>query len=126
MKNRIIKIFIMLFVICIVPIRSWAGTAIDDIISDGDNFLTKGKDPSTVMKTTNLKSFSDDVYNMILSIGMVIAVAVGTILGIKFMISPVDEKAKIKEILVVYGVGCAVLFGAFTIWKIVVQILGNV
>ena len=126
MRNKVIKIVMLIVIICVIPITSFAGTAIDDVVSDGDNFISHASSPDTVINTSSLKTFSSDVYNLILSIGMVIAVIVGTVLGIKFMISSVDEKAKIKETLIVYGIGCAVLFGAFTIWKIVMAILGNV
>ena len=49
---------------------------------------------------------------------------VGAVLGIKIMVATVEEKAKIKELMVPYIVGCIVMFSAFTIWKIVVTI-GN-
>ena len=126
MKNTIKKIFILITFLCIIPIRSLAATAVDDIVQDGDNFLNKANQVNTVINETELQDFSSDVYNLILSIGMVIAVAVGMVLGIQFMISSVEEKAKIKELLVAYFIGCIVLFGAFTIWKIVIGILGTV
>lgn len=56
--------------------------------------------------------------------GTIIAVLVGAVLGIKIMVATVEEKAKIKELMVPYIVGCIVMFSAFTIWKIVVTI-GN-
>ena len=69
------------------------------------------------------KKLSDNTYSMLMLVGMVIAVVVGTILGIQFMLSSVEQKAKVKEILIVYFVGCAVLISAFTIWKIVINIM---
>lgn len=47
---------------------------------------------------------------------------VGTIIGIQFMVASAEDKAKVKEALVPYIIGCAVIFGAFTIWSIVVNI----
>lgn len=76
-----------------------------------------------MIDTGGLNSFSDTLYNTLLLIGMVIAVIVGTIIGIKFMVSSVEEKAKLKEILIVYVIGCIVLVGAFSIWKIIVVIM---
>ena len=35
-----------------------------------------------------------------------------------------DEKAKVKESLMPFVAGCVVVFGAFTIWKVAVNI-GN-
>ena len=61
---------------------------------------------------------------MFLVAGTIIAVLVGAVLGIKIMVATVEEKAKIKELMVPYIVGCIVMFSAFTIWKVVVTI-GN-
>ena len=47
-------------------------------------------------------------------------------LGIQFMVGSVDQKAKVKDSLIPYIVGCFVIFGAFGIWKIVLTILENV
>lgn len=130
MKIKIRKVLILLFIMCIIPIHSFAepvgsgGTSsIDDIINDGDKFLETAQSSGQVINIRALQSFSGDIYNYIFAIGMVIAVIVGTFLGIKFMVSPLDKKANIKETLIVYGVGCAVLFGGYTIWKVVVTVL---
>ena len=37
----------------------------------------------------------------------------------------INERAKVKEVLIPYIAGCIVIFGAFTIWKIIVTILQN-
>lgn len=95
--------------------------SIDSIIKDGDNFLNAGK--GEPIDENSLINFSGSIYNLLLSIGTILAVIVGSILGIKFMTSTIDEKAKIKQMLVPYVVGCAVLFGAFGIWKIVINLL---
>lgn len=70
-----------------------------------------------------MKKTSDLLYNILLAIGFVAAVAVGLILGIRFMASSADGKAETKELLVPYIVGCVIIFGAFGIWKMVVIIL---
>ena len=51
------------------------------------------------------------------------AVIIGMVIGIQFMTASVEEKAKIKESLVPYVVGCVVVFGAFGIWKLAVTVL---
>ena len=60
---------------------------------------------------------------MLVSIGIAVMLIVGTIIGIKFMIASAEEKAKVKEALIPYVVGCAVILGAFTIWEVVVIIM---
>ena len=48
------------------------------------------------------------------------------VIGIQFITSGVEGKAKVKEKLIPYGVGCVVAFGAFGIWRLVLNILQDV
>jgi hypothetical protein len=51
---------------------------------------------------------------------------VGTVLGIKFMLGSIEEKAKIKEVLIPYILGCVVVFGAYGIWRLVITLGDNI
>ena len=73
-----------------------------------------------------MADLSGTIYNIALQIGVAVAVLVGMALGIKFMTSGVDEKADVKKALTVYIVGCVVIFGAFGIWKLVVELVKNI
>lgn len=84
----------------------------------------KGDEPEQTIDVNALNETSKKVFNVFLVAGTIIAVLVGAVLGIKIMVATVEEKAKIKELMVPYIVGCIVMFSAFTIWKIVVTI-GN-
>ena len=66
------------------------------------------------------------MYNILLTIGIVVAVIVGAIIGIKLMSSGIDTKVEAKKLLIPYLAGCVVVFGGFAIWKIVVTILQQV
>lgn len=101
---------------------SSAGT-LDDMIGDADKFVDSAK--STAISASSLQSFSKRFYNIFLTIGIIVSVLVGSILGIKFMIGGIEEKAHMKELLIPYVVGCIAVFGAFAIWKLVVTILSN-
>ncbi len=108
------------------PTKSDSGTSadsLDDMISDADadDFLTKGGKNKYDDET--LKQFSTILYNCFLAVGVAIALVVGIIIGIKYMMGSIEEKATYKQMLVPYLVGCLVVFGAFGIWKIVVIIL---
>ena len=48
---------------------------------------------------------------------------VGTILGIQFMTASAEDKAKVKEALIPFAVGCAVILGAFAIWSAVIDVM---
>ena len=71
-----------------------------------------------------MQDVSGLVYNILLAVAIVLAVIIGAMLGIKFMVGGADEKAMIKETLAPYIIGCIVVFGAFTIWTMAINI-GN-
>lgn len=97
--------------------------SLDDMIGDAYKFVDSTD--GTAISASSLQDFSKTFYNIFLTIGIIVATLVGSILGIKFMLGGAEEKAHIKELLVPYIVGCIVIFGAFAIWKIVVTILSN-
>ena len=81
--------------------------------------MSKGGDV-TDEQENKLIATSNLIYNILLVIGIGVAVIVSGVLGIKFMIGSVEEKAQIKDQLIPFVIGCIVVFGAFGIWKIVV------
>jgi hypothetical protein len=104
---------------------SSSGASLSDVISGGDSFISSGKEGSAKIDKSQLQGASTSIYNILLICGMIIAVLIASILGIKFMIGSVEEKAEIKAALVPFIIGCIVVFGAFGIWKIVVTIGNN-
>ena len=95
----------------------------DEIIKDADGFLNKGTNKEIDEKS--LKNTSNTVYNILLGIAIALAIIIGAGLGITFMLAGSAGKAKVKESLIPYAVGCFVAFGAFGIWKLVVTILNQ-
>ena len=138
MKKYILFFIIFLSIISVFysfNIVYAAEDTLSDIFSDGDKFLEaeNNKNNNGILSDQEMQKAQDQIndassiiYNVLFGIGMVVAVVVGSILGIQFMISTVDEKAEIKKTLIVYVVGCVILFGAFGIWKIVVNLLKDV
>lgn len=97
--------------------------SVSDTMSGAGDFVSLGESKvSEAVEEDKLKDASDYIYNLLLAVGIIVAVAIGATLGIKFMISSVEEKAKIKELLIPYIAGCIVIFGAFGIWKLAVDI----
>ena len=94
----------------------------EEIVKEADGFLDKATTDDQISEE-NLKNMSDTIYSILLILGIIIAFAIGGILGIKFVLGGLEEKAQIKAMIIPYIAGLAVLFGAFTIWKIVVTIL---
>lgn len=98
--------------------------SIDGLITDSDNFINKGSNDR--INDKSIQDFSKTLYNILVTIATVVSVIIGGILGIKIMLASAEEKAQVKELLVPYIIGCVVVFGAFGIWKLVVNILQNI
>lgn len=104
---KIIAIFLIL-VAMITNITYAADTTPqsgDDIISSADKFIEQGENNSdnTIEQDAAQKAI-DLIYNILLAIGLVVAVICGLILGIQFMMSSSEGQAQVKEKLIPYGV----------------------
>ena len=97
----------------------------DTVFDSADNFIEIGKQAENQIDNEQLKSASSDIYNLLSTFGIVLSVIVGAILGINFMMASAEDKAKVEEALVPYIIGCVVIFGASTIWKICMHVLMN-
>ncbi len=125
MKNKVLYIFIIsiIFIVAFSSINIiYAADNPDSVMSGADKFVQKGEEQLSV-DIKPLQNTSNFIYNLLLAIGIVIAVIVGMVIGIKYMTGSVEEKAEVKTIFVGYAISCFVLFGAFGIWKFVVNIL---
>lgn len=127
MKTKILIIIISLILINILflNINIVRAAGLSDVITGGDDFIDAGTKKDDFFKEGNLQTTSKAVVNMLTVIGMCVAVVYTAILGIKFMIGSVEEKAQVKDALVPFVIGCVVIFGAFGIWSIVVNVLNN-
>lgn len=100
---------------------------LDDIFNLADDFFNSGlENEGRVINLGNLQITSNFVYNILLSIAIVVAVIWGMILGIQFLIGAAEQRAETKKALVPYFIGCVVIFGAFGIWAFVVNILQSI
>ena len=119
MQNKVLKMIAIISVFLIVSI--FPITTFSTWVDDARNFL-EAADETAKLNGDKLESASNDIYNLLSSIGMIIAVVVGIILGITYMLVAAEEKAKVKESLIPYVIGCIVIFGAFGIWKLLINI----
>ncbi len=99
---------------------------LDEVLSEANSFLSAGSSSESTLNGTNVIKASNTLYNILFSIGIFLSVAIGMYLGGKFMVSSVEEKAKVKEMLIPYIVGCVVIFGSFIIWKLIILLLNNI
>ena len=119
------KIILVILIIQMlyIPSNVHATNHWGSVIESGDEFLELGKESTTKSDKEEVQTAVDFIYNALLVIGIAASVLIGVILGIKYMTESVEEQAKIKETLIAYAVGCIVTFGAFGIWKMVIEIM---
>ena len=70
----------------------------------------------------SLESIGAVIMTFITNIAMILSVVIIAILGVKYMMGSVEEKAEYKKSMVPYVVGALLIFGAGTIGKIVTGI----
>lgn len=142
-KNRvIIKLIIAIFIVCTICLNShtvWAASTTITIASSsegsGDSLLTqmqgdidefkkagKGKSDFKVGDVT--KNFVS-LAQILTMIGAGVMVAVTTYMGIKYLTSGPEAQAKLKTQLVGVLVAGLVIFGAYFIWKTVINIVST-
>ena len=90
-----------------------------------DEFISKGASEKP-LDEKKLKEDASGIFSILLAVGTSLTVIVGAILGISFMLASAEDKANIKEKMIPYVIGCVVIYGAFTIWYIVVQVLEKI
>lgn len=122
-KEKLTKLIFSIIVACfftLVSIENYSTVYAAGWFDGAQNFISSA-DSNITINSEKLNEPSSEVYNILTSFGMIIAVAVGIVLGIKYMIAGVDEKAEAKETLLPYIIGCIVTFGAFGIWRILIN-----
>ncbi len=126
MKKMLFKIcLITLLVLCSLSLYSttcMADSSLDDIMNNGNSFLNAGSESSTMIDQNDLKSLSNFISGVLLTIAIGVTVITGAIMGLNFITQSIEEKAKVKESMIPWVIGIIVSFGAFTIWEVAVNL----
>lgn len=127
MKKTILKIFLIFISMILIGNvnNTYASSLLGETMTGANNFLSSSKGNVSIDES-KLKKTSSDIYNVLLMISFVVAAIVGISLGIKYMMSGVEEKADIKQSLIIFFIGCLVVYGAFGIWKVLVTFLNTI
>lgn len=118
-KTIILSIILLIILAVIIPNFSYASEA---NLGLGDLNKYKG----TSEDSTKIKNITGNILEVIRTIGIVISVVMLMVIGIKYMMGSVEEKADYKKTLIPYVIGAGILFtGSFLpqlIYNIVKQI----
>lgn len=113
-KNIKYKIFIITIAIIMLVLTNQMisfGFSVDDI--DGD---------TTTVDTQKITNTTNNIVKVIAVVGVIVSVIVLMILGIKYMIGSVEEKAEYKKTMMPYIIGMTILFAASTIVSIIYNV----
>lgn len=122
--KKIMTIFITMTLLIMIFVPTVQAGVIDDIFNGGEDFLDKG-DASEIDQTP-IQTLIKDLTNVAMTMGVIVAVIAGIIIAIKFMMDGATGKAELKTALTPYLIGVCILFGAFAIWQIIINIFFNV
>lgn len=92
--------------------------AFTDVLDNIGNYKPTDLDATTSNKVETMASM---ILTAVTNIGIVTAILILAILGIKYMLGSIEEKAEYKKDLVPYFVGAILLFGISTFVKIFMQ-----
>ena len=126
MKKMLFKVcLITLLILCNLSVYSttcMADGSLDDVMNNGNSFLNAGSESSTMIDQNDLKSLSNFISGVLLTIAIGVTVITGAIMALNFITQSIKEKAKVKESMVPWVIGIIVSFGAFTIWEVAVNL----
>ena len=88
-------------------------------------FINRGSEKETISQQ-KVEQDLLPLARILMGIAVLVLLVVGAILGVKYMISGADERAKIKEKLIWYIVSAVLIFGAVAIFNIVINILNKI
>ncbi len=118
MKVIGIVAMIMLLVLGMTTISS-AGTV--------DPGAIAGNLTGTVSNAQNdVTNIGNQIIGIITTVGVVVAVVILLVLGIKYMMGSASEKAEYKKTMIPYLVGAILIFGASAITQVVVNIASGI
>lgn len=132
MTNKVlkvmIKIILLMLIIQTIYTSKTEALSLDGIFKTGDNFINEGKTESQKNEAINYEEFrltTNNIGSVLTTLGIVLAVIIGGILGIQIMWGSIEQQVKAKEMIMPYVFGCIVIFGAFGIWKLAVTIFSQ-
>lgn len=126
MKDKIIKIVLMFLLLSMFLMffnTYYVHAAIINPLENPNNY--NPKDSSEQVGSDKLQEKAELILGVINVVGVSIAVIVLMVIGIKYMIGSVEEKAEYKKTMTAYIIGAMLLFGVTIIANIIYKIVNS-
>ena len=119
----IISLFLLIINIVIANTYKVEALTLKDMQDKTQEFLTRGSNESKSIETDGIFDDLVGMGSILTTIGAGILVAVTLYMGIRFITATPEAQAKLKQQLIGLVVAGFVIFGAYFIWKIVINIV---
>lgn len=127
MKNKIVSKLLIAMVLLYVLVSAFSNVkaiTLKEMENKANNFINAGANNQNIDYNNVTKEFSD-LGQILTMIGAGVMVGITTYMGIKYLTAGPEAQAKLKVQLVGVVVSGLVIFGAYYIWKIVLQIVST-
>lgn len=124
-KRVILILFLILLFNFIFPKNSSVAKELSEMIGEADSFISEGKDGISGLDTSEIAKEFVPLGQLLTIIGMGVMIAATTFMGIKYLTASPEGQAKLKEQLIGLVVAGIIIFGAYNIWKIVLDIVSQ-
>ena len=127
-KNRIfVKMFCATLMICLLCLNLTTVQAVtlSEMEDEADAFIEAGKAAADGIEWGNVVTEFVSLGQILTMIGIGVMVAVVTYMGIKYLTAGPEAQAKLKAQLIGILVSGMVIFGSYSIWKLVIQVAEN-
>ena len=115
--KKLSKIFAVLLILAIAMIAFT--TVANATAGDVANIFQKAEESN--VDTGDMTTVAGNIVNIITWVGIIVAIIVLLVLGIKYMMGSAAEKAEYKKTMIPYLVGAVLIFGASGIVQAVVE-----
>lgn len=120
MKKSIKVISTLLLAIMLVT--SIAGT----VLAVDPNTVLNGLNGNGNVQTNDLTKVGNNIVTIIQVVGIVIAVIVLLVIGIKYMMGSASEKAEYKKTMILYIVGAVLIFAGTSLVRVIYSLSTSV
>ena len=120
MKKSIKEISTLLLTIMLVA--SIAGT----VLAVDPNTVLNGLNGNGNVQTNDLTKVGNNIVTIIQVVGIVIAVIVLLVIGIKYMMGSASEKAEYKKTMIPYIVGAVLIFAGTSLVRVIYSLSTSV
>lgn len=107
---KVLSVLMVVLMLAVACSNVFAAVNLDNIKSDDST----GADPT-------IEAIGSTILSIVTGVGMVLAIVLVAILGIKYMMGSTEEKAEYKKSMIPYLVGAVLVFGASAIGSAVVN-----